>query len=83
MLLKIPQAWFGILMKGCSALISTLHLMHIIYFLSGLLCTKMKLGKPTVKTVKNNVQGIIDRFLASDTAFSFVSSVKRTLAYKE
>ena len=42
---------------------------------------KIKPGKLTEGTVKNNFKGTIERFVASDNAFSFMSSVKETSAY--
>ena len=42
---------------------------------------KIKPGTLTAGTVKNNFKGTIERFVASDNAFSFISSVKGTPAY--
>ena len=42
---------------------------------------KIKAGTLTTGTIKNNFKGIIERFVASDNAFSLMSSVKRTSAY--
>ena len=42
---------------------------------------KIKPGKLTAGTVKNNFKGTIERFVASDNAFSLMSSVKETSAY--
>ena len=42
---------------------------------------KIKPGKLTEGTVKNNFKGTIERFVASNNAFSFMSSVKGTPAY--
>ena len=42
---------------------------------------KIKPGKLKEGTVKNNFKGTIERFVASDNAFSFMSSVKGTPAY--
>ena len=42
---------------------------------------KIKPDKLTEGTVKNNLKGTIERFVASDNAFSFISSVKGTPAY--
>ena len=42
---------------------------------------KIKPGTLTEGTFKNNFKGTIERFVASDNAFSFMSSVKRTPAY--
>ena len=42
---------------------------------------KIKPGKLTAGMVKNNLQGTIERFVASDNAFSFMSSVKGTPPY--
>lgn len=42
---------------------------------------KIKAGQVTVGTIKQNYKGIIERFVANDNAFSFMSSVKRTTAY--
>ena len=39
---------------------------------------KIKSAKLTAATFKNNFQGTIERFVASDNAFSFMSSVKGT-----
>ena len=39
---------------------------------------KIKAGTLTPRTVKNNFKGTIERFVASDNAFSFMSSVKGT-----
>ena len=42
---------------------------------------KIKPGKITVGTIKNNFKGTIKRFVASDNTFSFTSLVKGTPAY--
>ena len=42
---------------------------------------KIKPGTLTAGTVKSNFKGIIERFLARDNAFSFMSSVKGTPIY--
>ena len=42
---------------------------------------KIKAGTLTAGTIKKNFKGIIERFAASDNAFSFMSSVKGTSAY--
>ena len=42
---------------------------------------QIKAGQLTAGTIKQYYRGIIKRFLASDNAFSFMSSVKGTLAY--
>ena len=42
---------------------------------------KIKPGTFTTGTVKNNFKGTIKRFVASDNAFSFMSSAKGTPAY--
>ena len=42
---------------------------------------KSKPGTFTAGTVKNNFKGTIEKFVASDNAFSFMSSIKRTPAY--
>ena len=42
---------------------------------------KIKLGTLTAETVKNDVKRTIERCVASDNAFSFMRSVKETLAY--
>ena len=42
---------------------------------------KIKAGTLTTGTIKNNFKGIIERFVASDNAFSLMSSVKGTSAY--
>ena len=44
---------------------------------------KIKSGTLTEGTVKNNFKRISERFVASDNAFSFMSSVNGTLAYWE
>ena len=41
---------------------------------------KIKPGTLTAGTVKNNFKGTIERFVASDNAFSFMSLVKGTPA---
>ena len=41
---------------------------------------KLKPGTLTAGTVKSNFKGTIERFVARDNAFSFMSSVKGTLA---
>ena len=41
---------------------------------------KTKPGTPTKGTVKNNFKVTTGRFVASDNVFSFMSSVKGTLA---
>ena len=42
---------------------------------------KIKPGTLTAGTVKNNFKRTIEKFVASDNAFSFMSSAKRTPAY--
>ena len=42
---------------------------------------KIKLGKLAAGMVKNNLKGTIERFVASDKLFSFMSSVKGTPPY--
>ena len=42
---------------------------------------KIKPGKITAGTIKNNFKRTIKRFVASDNAFSFTSLVKGTPAY--
>ena len=42
---------------------------------------KIKPGTLTAGKVKNNFKAAIERFVASDNAFSFMSSVKGTPAY--
>ena len=42
---------------------------------------RIKLGTLTGRTVKNNFKAKIERFVASDNAFSFMSSFKGRLAY--
>ena len=42
---------------------------------------KIKPGTLTAGTVKSNFKGTIERFVARDKAFLFMSSVKGTLAY--
>ena len=42
---------------------------------------KTRPGTPTAGTDKNNFKTTIERFVASDDAFSFMRSVKATLAY--
>ena len=42
---------------------------------------KIKPGTLTAGTVKSNFKGTIERFVAKDNAFSFMSSVKGTPAY--
>ena len=42
---------------------------------------KIKPGKLTAGTVKSNIRGAIEMFVARDNAFSFMSSVKGTPAY--
>ena len=42
---------------------------------------KIKPGTITPGTVKNNFKGTIKRFVASNNAFSFMSSIKGTPAY--
>ena len=42
---------------------------------------KIKPGTLTARTVKSNFKGTIERFVARDNAFSFMSSVKGTRAY--
>ena len=38
-------------------------------------------GQVTARTIKQNYKATIDRFVAGDKAFSFISSVKGTPAY--
>ena len=42
---------------------------------------KIKLGKLAAGMVRNNLKGTIERFVASDKLFSFMSSVKGTPPY--
>ena len=42
---------------------------------------KIKTGTLTAGTVKSNFKGTKERFVARDSAFSFMNSVKGTLAY--
>ena len=42
---------------------------------------KIKAGQLTAGTTKQNYRGNIDRFVASDNAFSLKSSLKGTRAY--
>ena len=42
---------------------------------------KIKPGKITAGTVDNNSKGTIERFVASENAFSFMNSVKGALVY--
>ena len=42
---------------------------------------RIKLGTLTARTVKNDFKAKIERFVASDNAFSFMSSFKGRLAY--
>ena len=42
---------------------------------------KIKRGALTVWMVKNNFKAAIDKFAASDNAFSFMNSVQGTPAY--
>ena len=42
---------------------------------------KIKASQLTTETIKQNPRGTIDRFVASDNAFSFMGSVKGTPAY--
>ena len=42
---------------------------------------KIKPGTLSVGTAENKFEGISERFLASDKAFSLISSVKGTPAY--
>ena len=42
---------------------------------------KIKPGTLAAGMVKNNLKGTIERFVASDNPFSFMSSVKKTPAY--
>ena len=44
---------------------------------------KIEPGTLLAGTVKNNLKGIIERFVASDNAFSFISSVKGTSGYRK
>ena len=44
---------------------------------------KIKPGTLTVGKVKNNLKGTTERFVASDNAFSFMSSVKGIPAYRK
>ena len=44
---------------------------------------KIKPGILRAGMVKNNVKGTIERFVASDNAFSFMSSVKGATAYRK
>ena len=42
---------------------------------------KTKPGTIPAGTIKNNLKGTLERFVGSDNAFSFMSSVKGTPAY--
>ena len=42
---------------------------------------KIRPGMLTAEIVKNNLKGIIERFVGSDNAFSFMTSVKGTPSY--
>ena len=42
---------------------------------------KIRPGMLTAEMVKNNLKGIIERFVGSDNAFSFMTSVKGTPSY--
>ena len=42
---------------------------------------KVKLGLLTIETIKQNYKGAIDKFIASDSAISFLISVKRTPSF--
>ena len=42
---------------------------------------KIKPGTLAAGMVKNNLKGTIERFVASDNPFSFMSSAKKTPAY--
>ena len=44
---------------------------------------KTKPGTLTAGAVKSNSKGTIERFVARENAFPFMSSVQRTLAYWE
>ena len=44
---------------------------------------KIKQGTRTAGTAKSNFKGAVERFVSSDNAFSFMSSVKTTLAYRK
>ena len=82
MLLKIFHlVLLGTLIKGCLTSISNLyqitHLRSSINFATH----KIKPGTLTEETVKNNFKGTIERFAASNSAFSFMSSVEVTPVY--
>ena len=42
---------------------------------------KIKSGTLTAETIKNNFKANVKRFVASDNAFSFISSAKETPPY--
>ena len=46
-----------------------------------LLCIKLNPGTLTAGAVESNFKETIERFVASDNAFSFMNSVKGTPAY--
>ena len=50
-------------------------------FIKNFAMHKIKPGRFTAQTFKSNFKGTIERFVAKDNAFSFMSSVKGTPAY--
>ena len=94
MLLKISRyVRLGTLIKGCATLISILYQMETTYFLAtvyekhhiksliNFVMHKIKPAILTTGTVKNNFKGTIERFVASDYAFSYMGLVRGTPAY--
>ena len=54
---------------------------HLRYSSINFALHKIKPGTLTAGTVKSNFKGAIERFVASDIAFSFIGSIKGTPAY--
>ena len=82
------------LFKGCCILTNTFHQIQIIYIFARSvyeqhnLCSsknfviyKIKASALTSETVENNLKRKTEIFVASDNAFSFANSVKRTSAH--
>ena len=82
------------LFKGCCILGNSFHQMQIIYIFARSvyerhnLCSsknfaiyKIKASALTSETVENNLKREMEVFVASDNAFSFISSMKRTSAH--
>ena len=58
-----------------------MHEQHLLRSSINFAMHKIRPGMLTAEIVKNNLKGIIERFVGSDNAFSFMTSVKGTPSY--